>query len=154
MPMTRLAATVFFMAMVAGLPGAGCGDVDDPDHPDPLDHRAGQEAQGLPLGTKDVKFAPAELTAKTGVTTELTLGNLDGVEHDFQIDDINVDVIESDDGRGEHDGGHAGGDLGVHAEGGETDFVTFVVNEPGSYEFYCTIPGHKESGMVGTLIVE
>ena len=151
--MTRLAATVFFMAMVSGLSGAGCGDVDDPDHPDPLDHRAGQEAQELRLETKDVKFAPVELTAKTGVTTELTLENLDEVERDFQIDDINVDVIERDDDR-EHDGGHTGGDLGVHAEGGETEFVTFVVNEPGSYEFYCTIPGHKESGMVGTLIVE
>lgn len=152
--MIRSAAMVFLMVMMAGLSGTGCRDVDVPEHPDPLDHRAGEEAQELRLQTRDVKFAPAELTAKTGVTIELVLENLDEVEHDFQIDEIDVDVIESDDDRGDHERGHAGGDLSVHAEGGDTDSVKFVVKEPGSYEFYCTIPGHKESGMVGTLIVE
>ena len=30
-----------------------------------------------------------------------------------------------------------------------------VVNAPpGTYEYYCNVPGHKEAGMVGTLIVE
>jgi uncharacterized cupredoxin-like copper-binding protein len=25
--------------------------------------------------------------------------------------------------------------------------------KPGEYEFYCTIPGHKEAGMKGTITV-
>jgi uncharacterized cupredoxin-like copper-binding protein len=30
-----------------------------------------------------------------------------------------------------------------------------VVNaEPGEYEFHCSVPGHKEAGMTGTLIVQ
>ena len=30
-----------------------------------------------------------------------------------------------------------------------------VINAPaGEYEDYCNVPGHKEAGMVGTLIVE
>ena len=36
---------------------------------------------------------------------------------------------------------------------GETQ--TVVINaKPGSYEYYCNVPGHKEAGMVGTLVVE
>jgi uncharacterized cupredoxin-like copper-binding protein len=37
--------------------------------------------------------------------------------------------------------------------GGQSSEI--VVNLPaGEYEFYCTIPGHAVSGMVGTLMVE
>lgn len=151
--MFRSAAAAFIVGISVGLAGAGCGDVDVPDHPDPLDHRGGDETQDLRLQTKDVSFVPKELTARTGVTTELTLENLDEGEHDFQVDEIDAAVIEGDDEQGEHGGGHTGS-LSVHANGGDTDSVAFVINEPGTYEFYCTITGHREAGMVGTLTVE
>jgi uncharacterized cupredoxin-like copper-binding protein len=61
-----------------------------------------------------------------------TLPN-DGVTlHNFSIDELGVDV---------------------DIDPGATQEV--VVNAPpGSYEYYCNVPGHKEAGMVGTLIVE
>ncbi len=158
-----MARFVLGLALVAALLGAGCGAVDVPDHPDPLDHRSNDEtptngetagaAQELRLHTDGLKFAPVELTAVAGATARLTLENGDEVEHDFQIDEIDVRVIQGEDEQREHVGGHAGG-LSVHADGGESDSVMFVVNEPGSYEFYCTVTGHRESGMVGTLKVE
>lgn len=37
---------------------------------------------------------------------------------------------------------------------GETKTLTFNSGAAGEYEFYCSIPGHREAGMVGKLIVE
>lgn len=38
---------------------------------------------------------------------------------------------------------------------GESDSITFTVpEEPGTYQFICTFPGHYSGGMVGTLVVE
>ena len=26
--------------------------------------------------------------------------------------------------------------------------------EPGEYQFYCSVPGHAQAGMVGTLVIQ
>ena len=36
---------------------------------------------------------------------------------------------------------------------GDSLNVEFTPSTPGEYEFFCTVAGHKEAGMVGTLIV-
>lgn len=46
---------------------------------------------------------------------------------------------------------------GVHAQGklvgkGGVSTVTATL-KPGTYEFYCTVPGHEQAGMRGTLTV-
>lgn len=146
------------VVLAAGSVFIACGDVDVPDHPDPAGHRTDNTptdaSDELSLRADNVTFVPAELTVRTGVTTTLTLENLDDVEHDFQIDEIDIEVGGGEIEPEEHNGGHADADLSVHAEPEESDSVTFVANERGTYEFYCTVAGHKDSGMVGTLTVE
>lgn len=47
-------------------------------------------------------------------------------------------------------GNHAeNADVHVHSLPGKTAEVTFIPIERGVFRFYCTVPGHKESGMVG-----
>lgn len=36
----------------------------------------------------------------------------------------------------------------------ETATITFVPDAPGTYHYLCTIPGHAQHGMLGTLVVE
>ena len=55
-------------------------------------------------------------------------------------------------------------DVAIEDDGGKTIAKTEVISEdsasakanlkPGSYTFYCTIPGHREAGMEGTLTVK
>jgi len=144
------------VVFVAGLFAAGCGDVDVPKHPDPLDHRDDETAgmKELRLQASDVKFLPEMLSIKAGDTVKLTLENEDAAEHDFQIDDIDAEILDGGVEAGELGGGHDTAALAIHTKANETASVTFVANEPGTYEYYCTISGHKESGMVGTLTVE
>ena len=157
---------LFVLSLATMLLAIGCGDVDVPDHPDPFGHRdgGGEDATSRDpvnagtervLKTREVKFDPGELWVKVGVPTVLTLENLDDVEHDFQIDEIDAAIIQGEyEGNGPGGGAHSGGDLSVHAEAGETDAIKFVVHEAGVYEFYCTVSGHREAGMVGTLTAE
>ncbi len=45
--------------------------------------------------------------------------------------------------------------IDVDVNPGETvDIVIPAGTAPGTYDFYCNVPGHKEAGMVGTLIVK
>ncbi len=37
---------------------------------------------------------------------------------------------------------------------GQTNTIEFTPTKPGTYEFFCTVAGHKEAGMVGTLVVK
>ena len=37
---------------------------------------------------------------------------------------------------------------------GEDGTSEFIPGEPGTYYYICTVPGHREMGMVGTIIVE
>jgi plastocyanin len=55
-------------------------------------------------------------------------------------------------------------DVAIEGSGGETIAKTGLIEEgsdsttanlkPGTYTFYCTVPGHREAGMEGTLTVK
>lgn len=86
---------------------------------------------GLELETVNMSFSQTELTAAAGEIT-LRLSNSDLFWHTFTVDE-----------------------LGVHVQapvGGERS-ITFTA-APGTYAFYCAIPGHALIGMRGTLTVK
>ncbi len=74
------------------------------------------------------------LTANPGDTVSITLINGDGVEHDLAIDEFGVST-------------------GSLTELNQQTTVTFTVEQEGEYVYYCTIPGHRQAGMWGTLRV-
>jgi len=90
-------------------------------------------AGGITIEANDsFTFTPSEITIPANTDVEITLINTGVLPHDFTVDEANVKIT---------------------AEGGQQ--ATGTINlPPGTYEFYCSVPGHRESGMVGTLIVQ
>lgn len=78
-------------------------------------------------------WSQTEITVAPGDTIEVI--NVGALDHDFTVDEFGI--------------------AEVLPPGGEAVTVTIPDDAaPGEYRFYCSVPGHAESGMVGTLIVE
>ena len=103
---------------------------------------AGAEADGdtdatmtkeFTIDASNYAFSQTELRVNEGDRVTITLTNSEGF-HDWVIDEFNsaTDRIQA----------------------GETTSVTFVADEAGTYEYYCSVGNHRAQGMVGTLVVE
>jgi len=117
---------------------------------------ASQTATEFTVEATDYAFAPLSITIPAGEPVTLNLKNLGAREHDYVIEKIDVtDVVASDSMPAEHHqmGDMPDFDLHFFAKAGETASVQFTALEPGTYEVFCSIEGHKEAGMVGKLIV-
>lgn len=78
-------------------------------------------------------FKPGELTFNRGDTVRVVFRNIGTIEHDWTIPDWDVSTPVVDPG--------------------EEATVEFTVREAGAFRFICTVPGHNELGMNGTLRV-
>lgn len=125
---------------------AGCGD-----------ETAATSTELAITGTDDLTFEPDTVAVPAGreITVELT--SEESVEHDLVIAGAAVHGTTGDDGGSDHDTDeHAtdGDDLRLaHAEPGKTVTAAFTIDEPGDYELYCSVPGHRSAGMTGELTV-
>jgi len=80
-------------------------------------------------------YTETELTAAAGDDT-IEFDNPAGLEHDVVVEDEDGNEIGRTD----------------TVSGGSTSAT--VELEPGTYTFYCSVDGHREAGMEGTLTVD
>ncbi|MBI4038956.1 cupredoxin domain-containing protein [Candidatus Daviesbacteria bacterium] len=79
------------------------------------------------------KFEPNEIKVQKGKTVRINFTNTEGF-HDFAIADYDVKTKQ--------------------LQKDQTDTIEFVADKAGTFEFICTVPTHKDKGMLGKLIVE
>jgi len=147
-PLFLALACVALIALALGL--AACGDDDDDSGAAPETTAAAtttapatptestpSESSGTTLALQAdpsgaLAYVETELSAPAGsITFELT--NASAVPHDVAVD----------------------GAEGASDEVTDGATAAFTVDLPaGTYEYYCTVPGHRQAGMVGTLTVE
>jgi uncharacterized cupredoxin-like copper-binding protein len=113
--------------------------------------------QTLAVVAKEFVFAPAALTVRAGQPVTIALQNNGTLQHDWSVREIEISGEAKS--SGDPHAGHVMGDMSnmpklhVAAGIGGKSTLTFTPNKPGTYEFYCTVAGHKDAGMVGTLLV-
>ena len=88
---------------------------------------------GMTITTPGFNFDPKEIRVKAGTNTTLRFDTTGRRPHSFDVDEL---------------------DVHVPAAPGQQAAVVLKPTMPGLYTFYCGIPGHREAGMQGTLVVE
>jgi plastocyanin len=83
----------------------------------------------------NLEFVQKSATAKAGNDT-LEFTNESPVPHDVKIESSSGEQV---------------GGTEITSEGSESASVEL---KPGTYTFYCSVPGHREAGMEGTLTVK
>lgn len=90
--------------------------------------------QKITIEGNEFAFTPSTVTLKKGQPAEITFKNTGKFPHNLAI---------------------AG--LGVKSNTimpGQQDIITFTPDKTGSFDFLCTVPGHADKGMKGTLTVQ
>lgn len=83
----------------------------------------------------ELAYTTTEASAKAGKVT-VDFNNPQGLTHDVAIEDS------------------GGKEVGKTELVGEGETSTTVNLKPGTYHYFCTVPGHREAGMEGTLTVK
>lgn len=146
----RRSLVAFLSVFALGFVLAGCGDDGHPGAGHPMGSMQGGGMDGgmmhghdestpvapgarrVEVAATSFEFAPDEITVAAGEDVAIVLSS-DDLLHDFTIDGIDV---------------HVAAERGETAEGG------LRADDPGEYTFYCTVAGHRDAGMEGTLVVE
>ncbi len=134
------------LVLALGLVAVACGAAAAPESTPTPDNNSVEVAFTLQTGIVNGKMVfqgvggsidgvvNPTLQVNQGDTVKITLVNGDGVMHDLTIPD-----------------------LGVHAQQvtakGETTSVVFKAEREGTFSYFCSIPGHRQAGMEGLLVV-
>jgi mono/diheme cytochrome c family protein len=133
-----------YVAQSADAPGKDTGllatAVEAPGAGKPAEEQNGKlSIPASPSG--QLAYVTNKATAKAGAVT-IAMPNMSGVVHDLAVEAGN--------------GGATGGGpvLGNTAFIGHGTTSVTVTLKPGTYTFFCQVPGHRAAGMFGTLTVK
>jgi uncharacterized cupredoxin-like copper-binding protein len=110
---------------------AGCGGGSGGGQPSTP---ANAEVVEIDIAQSGFAFTTSTATAKAGPVV-LRAKNPQSVSHDISLKGNGVNVH------------------GNMVSSGGVSSVTIADLKPGTYEYYCSVPGHEQAGMKGTLTV-
>ncbi|HAP11592.1 MULTISPECIES: cupredoxin family protein [Bradyrhizobium] len=109
----------------------------------------------ITMGEMDGKmmFMPAKLEMKKGEQVKFVLRNNGELEHEFVLADTAENLKHAEAMKKNPDMVHDDPNARRLAPK-KTDEIVWKFSKSGDFEFACLIPGHREAGMVGTVVVK
>lgn len=159
--MKLLKAIACLAAIVAALGLVACGGDDDDSDTTAAETTATTEETGGDTGATGATGAGGggattlQLSADPSGALAYTETELDAPAGDVTIDFTNESPLQHDVAVSPTDGSTSDEPIGktaVISEGSET--LKLADLAPGEYQYWCTVPGHLEAGMEGTLTVK
>lgn len=90
--------------------------------------------QNITIEGNEFAFTPAAITLKKGQPVSITFKNTGQYPHNLAISDLNIETKT--------------------IQSGEQDTIQFTPAQTGQFTYICTVPGHADKGMKGTLTIE
>ena len=101
----------------------------------------------------EFEFDPPTVTITADELVEIAIENSGTIEHDFSIRRIEGDEAYRIDGDPPAKSRRDDQDVHVPLMPGGTGTLRLLATEPGEYELYCSVSGHRRAGMRTTLTV-
>src|SRR5690606_38986318 len=92
-----------------------------------------QTAAEVDVEAYDYRFSPETIQVRAGSTVTVRLRNQGVEHHNWAAPELNVATPD--------------------IPSGSEAVIEFTPGRPGTYEIVCTVPGHRQLGMVGKLVV-
>jgi uncharacterized cupredoxin-like copper-binding protein len=145
------------LTMGAGLVGAAqahkdhgtfsAGEPGDPKKPSRVIHVTMAEGAGK------MRFKPAKLVINRGEQIRFKIKNVGLLPHEFLLATTEENLKHAEDMKKYPDMEHDDPN-GVRLEPGKAGEIVWRFTKKGEFEYGCLIPGHREAGMTGLIIVK
>jgi len=138
----RFGAGAVGVVLAGGLLLGACGDDDSDDD-------AGSASTSIDVESRDFGFEPGRWTVPAGEEFTVEFENAGESEHEWAVLKLEEDIeseseFEEDKVEFEIEATPAG----------ESVTEAFTLDEAGTHQVICAVPGHFTAGMEGTLVVE
>jgi len=88
--------------------------------------------KNVTLIAEDIVWSTDLIEAQLGQEIQLTIRNDGVLDHNFEFAELAINVLLTP---------------------GESQTLSFVLSEAGTFDYICSIPGHEEAGMAGVITI-
>jgi uncharacterized cupredoxin-like copper-binding protein len=101
-----------------------------------------------------MRYTPNQIVVKKGEQIRFVLQNKGALKHEFTLASVEDNDKHSELMKSNPEMEHDDDPNEIEVDAGKSAEVVWRFTESGSFEFACLIPGHREAGMHGTVVVK